>query len=91
MTLAATEIESAEGFDKSCQLNLNKALCKAWESKSLKEVIEAPPSALEGLTAAHDELLKTLQIRTIAQLGECKWAQWAEAMIQLSQFDCDHS
>ena len=91
MTLAATEIESKEEFDKSCQLNLNKALCKAWESKSLKEVIEAPPSALEGLTKAHDDLLKVLQISTIADLGECKWAKWAEAMVELAKFDCDHS
>jgi len=72
-------------------LNLNKALDKAYETKCLKEILEAPPSALEGLTPAHDETLKVLQIDSINDLGTCKWAIWAEAIATLAVFDSDKS
>ena len=31
-------------------VNLSKGLDKAWEDKSLEEILSAPPSALAGLT-----------------------------------------
>src|SRR3978361_1680905 len=50
-------------------IDLDKALDKAWENKSLAEILAAPPSALAGLTERHDEILATLGIKTIAALG----------------------
>ena len=38
-------------------LNLNKLVDKAYEDKTINELLDAPPSALEGLTPKHDELL----------------------------------
>mmetsp|Transcript_36078 Transcript_36078/g.64518 ORF Transcript_36078/g.64518 Transcript_36078/m.64518 type:complete len:215 (-) Transcript_36078:8-652(-) len=88
VALAATEAEDA---GDAGELNLNKALCKAYEKCSLKEVVAAPPSALEGLTEKSDEALKMLNIDSVGDLGTCKWAVWAEAIVILSAFDSDHS
>jgi hypothetical protein len=88
VALADTEAEDSGG---ECELNLNKALCKAYEKCSLKEVVAAPPSALEGLTEKSDEALKVLNIDSVGDLGTCKWAVWAEAIVILSAFDSDHS
>ena len=51
-------------------VNLAKGLDKAWEDKSLDEILAAPPSALAGLTEKHDAALAdALGIKTIADLG----------------------
>lgn len=89
VVLAKTE--SADPRPESCKLNINKAVDKAYETMGLSEILKAPPSALQGLTEEHDAMLQNLQIRTIQDLGTCKWAQWSEAIVELSQFDSDSS
>ncbi|GAB19507.1 hypothetical protein GOEFS_090_00020 [Gordonia effusa NBRC 100432] len=55
-------------------VNLAKALDKAYEDKDLAEILDAPPSALAGLTEKHDEALKdALNIKTIRELGTNKY------------------
>ena len=65
-------------------VNLEKALDKAWEDKSLDEILAAPPSALAGLTPAHDELLAQLRIKTVADMGSNKYFALANALVALS-------
>jgi predicted RecB family nuclease len=65
-------------------VNLSKALDKAWEDKSLEEILAAPPSALAGLTERHDELLRELNIKTIADLGSNKYFAVAGVLVALS-------
>jgi len=65
-------------------LNLNKLVDKAWEDKGIGELLDAPPSALEGLTKKHDELLAELKIKTIRDLGNWKYAAKAHALVQLA-------
>ncbi len=49
-------------------VDLTKALDKAYESKSLDEILAAPPSAIAGLTAEHDaKLVDALGIHTVAE------------------------
>ena len=51
-------------------VDLTNALDKAYESKSLDEILAAPPSAIAGLTAEHDAKLEdALGIHTVAELG----------------------
>ena len=65
-------------------VNLNKALDKAWEGKSLEEILDAPPSALAGLTEKHDAALKdALGITTIRQLGANKYFALAGVLVAL--------
>ncbi len=65
-------------------VNLEKALDKAWETKSLEEILAAPPSALAGLTPAHDELLAQLNIKSIKDLGSNKYFALAGVLVALS-------
>ena len=51
-----------------------KLVDKAWEDKTAAEILAAPPSALEGLTEKHDEVLKGFGIKTVADLGNWKYA-----------------
>lgn len=63
---------------------LDKALDKAYEDKSLSEILAAPPSALAGLTEKHDEVLAELKIKTIADLANNKYFKLAAALAALA-------
>ncbi len=66
-------------------LNINKAVDKAFESKSLKEIADAPVDALEGVSAGDAELLaKAFGIKTIRDLGTNKYFLTAQAIVTLS-------
>jgi hypothetical protein len=68
----------------SVRINLSKALDKAYENKSLDEILAAPPSALAGLTEAHDKkLADALGIKTIADLGANKFFALAGVLVAL--------
>ncbi|WP_240644206.1 hypothetical protein [Antribacter gilvus] len=65
-------------------MNIKKLVDKAYEDKSIAEILQAPPSALEGLTVKHDEILAGLKITTIAELGNWKYASKAAALVALA-------
>jgi hypothetical protein len=66
-------------------VNLSKGLDKAWEDKSLEEILDAPPSALAGLTEAHDaKLADALGIKTIRDLGSNKYFALAGVLVALA-------
>ena len=65
-------------------ININKALDKAWESKTLAEVAAAPPSALAGLSEKHDAAFAQLGIKTVADLAGYKYIDIARAIVALS-------
>ena len=66
-------------------MNINKALDKAFETQSLKEIVSAPVDALEGISAGDAELLaKAFGIKTIADLGTNKFFLTAQAIVALS-------
>jgi len=64
-----------------------KLVDKAWEEKSAAEILAAPPSALEGLTEKHDEVLAGLGIKTVGDLGKWKYAARASALVALADLD----
>jgi hypothetical protein len=66
-------------------LNINKAVDKAFESKSLKEIADAPVDALEGVSAGDAELLaKAFNIKSIRDLGTNKYFLTAQAIAALA-------
>eukprot|EP00192_Tetraselmis_astigmatica_P015379 CAMPEP_0117675328 /NCGR_PEP_ID=MMETSP0804-20121206/15543_1 /TAXON_ID=1074897 /ORGANISM="Tetraselmis astigmatica, Strain CCMP880" /LENGTH=150 /DNA_ID=CAMNT_0005484317 /DNA_START=200 /DNA_END=652 /DNA_ORIENTATION=- len=89
--VALAETESPDLRPEGSQFNINKAMDKAFETISFKQILDAPPSALSGLTEKHDSLLSHLQIKTIKDLGNCKYAKWADAITTLAAFDSDES
>ncbi|RYZ17313.1 MAG: hypothetical protein EOO70_02295 [Myxococcaceae bacterium] len=68
-------------------INVNKAVDKAYETKSLKEIAAAPVSALEGLSDEQGKLLGQLGIKTIADLGNWKFATWARSIVDLAKLE----
>ncbi|MFD7847483.1 hypothetical protein ACFV4K_31700 [Nocardia sp. NPDC059764] len=64
---------------------VNVVLDKAYESKSLDDILAAPPSALAGLTEKHDvQLLEALGVKTIAELGKNKYFRLAATLVDLA-------
>lgn len=66
--------------------DLSKYLDKAYEDKSLDEVLAAPVSALAWVTAADAEHLQAaFNIKTVADLGKNKYFAAAQAMLALTK------
>ncbi len=66
-------------------MNIKNAVDKAYESKSLKELINAPVDALQGLSEGDAKLLKeAFGIKTIGDLGNNKFFRWARAITILA-------
>lgn len=66
-------------------VNLAKGLDKAYEDKSLDEILAAPPSALAGLTAEHDAVLaESLGIKTVGDLGSNRFFALAGVLVALA-------
>lgn len=65
--------------------DLSKILDKAYESKDLADLVDAPVDALAGVSEKDAELLKTaFGIKTIRDLGTNKYFLWAQGIVQLS-------
>jgi hypothetical protein len=65
-------------------VDLDKALDKAYENSSLKEILDAPPAALAGVTDKDAELLaQAFNIKTVRQLGANKFYGVAAALVAL--------
>lgn len=66
-------------------MNINKAVDKAYETKSLKELADAPVVALQGVSAGDAELLaQAFNIKTVRDLGTNKYFRWAQAVVVLA-------
>jgi hypothetical protein len=79
--------EADGGRPADCRMNVNKAVDQAYETRTLREIVAAPPSALQGLTPADDDTLRALGVKTIDALGKWKYAVWAEAIVTLAQLE----
>lgn len=72
--------------------NINKALDKEYETKSLKEMAAAPVHALQGLADWSDGTLSKLYVKTVSDLAAWKFVRWAQALVELAKFESpDHS
>jgi hypothetical protein len=66
-------------------VNLDKALDKAYESKSLEEILAAPVSALAGVSDSDAEhLAAAFGIKTVRDLGSNKYFAVAGVLVALS-------
>jgi hypothetical protein len=69
-------------------MNINKAVDKAYESKSFKDLADAPVSALQGISEADAILLqKAFKIKTVKDLAKLKFVKWAQAIVTLSELE----
>lgn len=62
-------------------MNISNAVDKAYEGKSLKEILQSPVSALQGVSEGDEEKLKAaFNIKTVEDLANCKYFLWARAI-----------
>jgi hypothetical protein len=67
-------------------VDLAKALDKAYEDKSLKEILDASPAALAGVTDADAKHLEeAFNIKTVRQFGENKYFAVAAALAAIDK------
>jgi len=67
-------------------MNINKAVDKSYEVKTLKELADSPVSALQGLSEGDAKLLlEAFNIKTIRDLANLKFVKWAQAIVTLSE------
>jgi endonuclease YncB( thermonuclease family) len=66
---------------KSQPIDISKFVDKKYEKKSLKEILEAPVTALQGVSENDGKLLdEAFNIKTVNDLAECKYFKWAHAI-----------
>ena len=66
-------------------MNINKAIDKAYEGKTFKQLADAPVDALQGVSAADAQALaKALNVKTIRDLANLKYTKWARAIVTLA-------
>ncbi len=59
---------------------------KAWQGKELKDLVDAPVSAMKGVSESDADLLaKAFNIKTVGDLGTNKYFQTALAISTLSR------
>lgn len=68
-------------------LNADKALDKKHENKALADIADLPPSALQGLADWVDADFAKLHVKSIGDLATWKFAQWAEWITDLADFE----
>lgn len=67
-------------------VNLDKVLDKAYENSSTAEILDAPVSALAGVSAGDAEhLAAAFGIKTVRDLGTNKYFTVASALVALSR------
>jgi hypothetical protein len=66
--------------------DLDKILDKAYEEKSLTELVDAPVDALSGVSEGDAQLLKqAFNIKTVGDLGRNKYFRAAAALVDLAE------
>ncbi|MCB1178510.1 MAG: hypothetical protein KDK36_13070 [Leptospiraceae bacterium] len=66
-------------------MNINKALDKSFETKPLKEILNAPVDAIQGVSEGDAVKLKeAFNIKTVKDLGTNKFFLWAQAIVALA-------
>lgn len=66
-------------------MNINKAVDKSYEGKSLKEIADSPVSALQGVSEGDAKLLMdAFNVRTVRDLANLKYVKWAAAIVTLA-------
>jgi len=69
-------------------MDINKAVDKAFEKMSFKELANAPVSALQGVSEGDADLLsKAFKVKTVKQLANLKYVKWAQAIVTFADLE----
>ena len=74
------------GGTMAINANLDKILDKAYEEKSLAELVDSPVDALAGVSEGDATLLReAFNIKTVGDLGRNKYFRAAAALVDLAE------
>lgn len=80
-------VETKDGRLPGSEMNVDQAVDKDAEPMSFTEMIESPIRILQGLTAEAEALFGKMGVKSVGELAEWKYAQWAEAIVELSKYE----
>jgi hypothetical protein len=67
-------------------MNINLALMKSYEDKSFKELVNAPVTAIAGVTDSDAEHLNAaFGVKTVKDLATLKYVLWAQGIVALAE------
>jgi len=67
-------------------MNIKNFVDKAYEQKTLKELVNAPVDAIQGVSAGDAKLLKeAFNVKTVADFAKLKYVKWAQAICVLAE------
>ena len=67
-------------------MNIKNFVDKADEQKTLKELVNAPVDAIQGVSAGDAKLLKeAFNVKTVADFAKLKYVKWAQAICVLAE------
>mmetsp|Transcript_19124 Transcript_19124/g.24116 ORF Transcript_19124/g.24116 Transcript_19124/m.24116 type:complete len:194 (-) Transcript_19124:514-1095(-) len=76
-------------IDEGYTMNINLAVDKGFETKSLTEISESPVACLQGISDRGGEILEKYKVKTVADLANWKFARWCEAIDDLADQEED--
>ena len=66
-------------------MNINKAVMKDSEGKSLKEIADSPVSVLQGVSEGDaTKLQEAFNVKTVRDLANLKYVRWAQSIVALA-------
>ena len=67
-------------------MDIKNILDKEYEKKTLKEIVAAPVSALQGVSEGDAQKLKeAFHVKTVKDLAKLKYVRWAQAIVTLAE------
>jgi len=66
-------------------MNIDNAVDKAYETKSLKEIADSPVDAIQGVSEGDARLLaEAFNVKTVRDFANLKYVKWAQAIVTLA-------
>jgi predicted flap endonuclease-1-like 5' DNA nuclease len=84
-TLAA--MEETENRLDTATMNLNKGIDKEMEGFTPQKMLKQPVHILQGISPNKDKTFATLGVKTVSDLANWKYCQWAEAIEVAAKFE----
>jgi len=69
-------------------MDISKAVDKAFEKKTFKEIADSPVSALQGVSEGDAQKLKeAFNVKTVKDLAKLKYVKWAQAIVTFADLE----
>jgi len=80
-------VETKDGRLSGSVMNVDQAVNKDAEAMTFTEMVESPIHILQGLTKEAEELFGKMGVKSVGELAEWKYAEWAAAIVELAKYE----